>query len=68
MKGWGTDDEGLITCLVHLEDFKKAALIKEYNLEFGRDIFKDIKADTSVPTRRHCATLLSPLHRFGRSP
>jgi len=60
MKGWGTDDEGLITCLVHLEDFKKAALIKEYNLEFGRDIFKDIKADTSGAYEKALCNLVKP--------
>ncbi|CAE7768150.1 Anxa6 [Symbiodinium sp. CCMP2456] len=60
MKGWGTDDEGLITCLVHLEDFKKAALIKEYSLEFGRDIFEDIKADTSGDYEKALCDLIKP--------
>ena len=58
MKGWGTDDEGLITCLVHLEDFKKAALIKEYKLEFGRDVFQDIKSDTSGDYERALCALV----------
>ena len=60
MKGWGTDDEGLITCLVHLEDFKKAALIKEYKAEFGRDIFADIKADTSGAYEKALCDLVKP--------
>ena len=60
MKGWGTDDEGLITCLVHLEDFKKAALIKEYSLEFGRDIFEDIKSDTSGDYEKALCDLIKP--------
>ena len=60
MKGWGTDDEGLITCLVHLEDFKKAALIKEYKTEFGRDIFADIKADTSGAYEKALCNLVKP--------
>ncbi|CAE8599966.1 unnamed protein product [Polarella glacialis] len=47
MKGWGTDDRGLITLLVHLPDFKKAALIKEYKKLFGRSLLDDIKSDTS---------------------
>eukprot|EP00438_Fugacium_kawagutii_P009104 Skav217842 [mRNA] locus=scaffold3024:24359:43523:+ [translate_table: standard] len=60
MKGWGTDDEGLITCLVHLEDFKKEALIKEYKAEFGRDIFADIKSDTSGAYERALCSLIKP--------
>jgi len=60
MKGWGTDDEGLITCLVHLEDFKKEALIKEYKAEFGRDIFADIKSDTSGAYERALCSLVKP--------
>lgn len=60
MKGWGTDDEGLITCLVHLEDFKKEALIKEYKAEFGRDIFADVKSDTSGAYERALCSLVKP--------
>eukprot|EP00931_Biecheleriopsis_adriatica_P005709 TRINITY_DN107194_c0_g1_i1.p1 TRINITY_DN107194_c0_g1~~TRINITY_DN107194_c0_g1_i1.p1 ORF type:complete len:1503 (-),score=410.13 TRINITY_DN107194_c0_g1_i1:97-4557(-) len=61
MKGWGTDDEGLITCLVHLEDFKKAALIREYGIEFnGRDLIADIKADTSGDYKRALCALVKP--------
>ncbi|CAJ1337877.1 unnamed protein product [Effrenium voratum] len=58
MQGWGTDDEGLITCLVHLEDFKKAALIREYKAEFDRDIFEDIKSDTSGDYQRALCSLV----------
>lgn len=60
MKGWGTDDEGLITCLVHLEDFKKAALIKEYKAEFNRDLLADIAADTSGDYKRALQALVKP--------
>ncbi|CAE7596593.1 ANXA6 [Symbiodinium pilosum] len=60
MAGWGTDDEGLITCLVHLEDFKKAALIREYKAEFGRDIFADIEADTSGDYQKALCDLVKP--------
>eukprot|EP00933_Yihiella_yeosuensis_P077968 TRINITY_DN8901_c0_g1_i1.p1 TRINITY_DN8901_c0_g1~~TRINITY_DN8901_c0_g1_i1.p1 ORF type:complete len:1206 (+),score=316.04 TRINITY_DN8901_c0_g1_i1:534-3620(+) len=60
MKGWGTNDEGLITCLVHLEDFKKASLIKTYYKEFNRDLIKDIKADTSGDYERALCALVAP--------
>lgn len=61
IKGFGTDDTGLITCLVHLEDFKKAALIKSYKLEFeGRDLLKDIKSDTSGSYEKALIALVKP--------
>lgn len=61
IRGWGTDDTGLVTCLVHLEDFKKAALIKTYRLEFkGRDLIKDIKSDTSGAYEKALCALVKP--------
>jgi len=60
IKGWGTDDRGLITCLVHLPDFKKAALIKEYQQEFGRDLISDIKGDTSGDYQNALLSLVRP--------
>lgn len=59
--GFGTDDTGLITCLVHLEDFKKAALITTYSREFGgRDLIQDIKNDTSGNYEKALCALVKP--------
>lgn len=60
MAGWGTWDTGLITCLVHLEDFKKTSLIKMYQQEFKRDLLKDIKSDTSGDYQRALCALVKP--------
>merc|ERR1719491_2855069 len=49
IKGWGTAELGLLTCLVHLPEFKKAALLEEYRIEFKRDLIRDIKGDCSRP-------------------
>lgn len=60
LKGWGTDDRGLITLLVHLPDFKKTALIREYAKLFSRDLIDDIKSDTSGSYERALCSLVRP--------
>lgn len=47
IKGWGTDDTGLITLLTNLPEYARTNLIDEYYRLFKRDLFKDIKSDTS---------------------
>jgi len=47
MEGWGTDDTGLITLLVHLSEMERIALIASYRRIFDRDPFDDIKSETS---------------------
>jgi len=60
MKGWGTSDSGLIACLVHLEEFKKAALQTMYYREFDRNLIDDIKSDTSGDYERALCALVQP--------
>jgi len=60
MKGWGTDDRGLITLLVHLPDYKKTDLIREYRKLFDRDLIDDIKADTSGDYEKALISLVRP--------
>jgi len=61
MKGWGTSELGLLTSLVHLPDFKKEALIKQYRTEFsGRDLIKDIKGDCSGNYEKALLALVKP--------
>jgi hypothetical protein len=47
IKGWGTWDLGLITCLVHLPETKRVALRKAYQEIEGKDLYDAIKGDTS---------------------
>lgn len=58
--GWGTDDTGLITCLVHLPEFKRKQLIEEYHDQFGKDLIEDIKGDTSGDYRQALLALINP--------
>eukprot|EP00928_Gymnodinium_smaydae_P021600 TRINITY_DN18451_c1_g3_i1.p1 TRINITY_DN18451_c1_g3~~TRINITY_DN18451_c1_g3_i1.p1 ORF type:complete len:1466 (+),score=323.52 TRINITY_DN18451_c1_g3_i1:52-4449(+) len=60
IKGWGTDDSGLICCLVHLEEFKREALAKEYTKLFGRELWKDVKNDTSGSYQKALLSLIKP--------
>jgi len=61
MAGWGTSNSGLITCLVHLPDFKKASLITTYAKEFkGRNLLEDIKSETSGDFERALLSLVQP--------
>lgn len=60
IKGWGTDDTGLITLLVHLPDFKKDALRQKYQKLFDRDLIKDIKGDTSGDYQKALCALVKP--------
>jgi len=47
IEGWGTDDTGLITCLVHLSERQRKELVETYTALFDRDIYEDIEGDTS---------------------
>merc|ERR1719163_1275624 len=50
--------------LVHLPDFKKEALIKQYRQEFsGRDLIKDIKSDCSGNYEKALLALVQPAPR-----
>eukprot|EP00927_Polykrikos_kofoidii_P015956 TRINITY_DN17159_c0_g1_i1.p1 TRINITY_DN17159_c0_g1~~TRINITY_DN17159_c0_g1_i1.p1 ORF type:complete len:1349 (+),score=270.59 TRINITY_DN17159_c0_g1_i1:35-4081(+) len=60
IEGFGTDERGLITLLVHLPDFKKDALRKTYQLQFGRDLMKDIMSDCSGHFEKALLSLLKP--------
>jgi len=45
--GFGTDDTGLVTCLVHLSERRKKDLVDKYmDVKNGGDIFAHIKGDT----------------------
>jgi hypothetical protein len=64
IKGWGTDETGLLTCLVHLSERKKVDLIKEYmNVPFGGDIFAAIKGDCSGDFENVLISMLEPAPR-----
>jgi len=60
IEGWGTDDTGLITCLVHLPEFKRKQLIEEYKDQFGRDLIEDVEGDTSGDYRQALLALVNP--------
>jgi len=47
MKGWGTDEWGLISMLVHRSPAEREQLRKEYAKQFERDLVADIRSDCS---------------------
>mmetsp|Transcript_39770 Transcript_39770/g.52432 ORF Transcript_39770/g.52432 Transcript_39770/m.52432 type:complete len:478 (+) Transcript_39770:163-1596(+) len=47
MKGWGTDEAGLIMLLVHRSSYERDCIRKEYANLFQRDLIGDIRADCS---------------------
>jgi len=61
MAGWGTDDTGLITCLVHLSERKRADLITAFaEIDGGGDVIKWIKGDTSGCYERALCAMVMP--------
>jgi len=60
MKGFGTCDTGLITLLVHMPDFKKAALMYRYQMKFNRSLIDDIKSDSSEDYEKTLLALVRP--------
>jgi len=60
IKGFGTDDTGLITLLTHLPEYKRASLRTIYKREFGRDLIQDIKGDTSGDYKRALLSCVEP--------
>jgi hypothetical protein len=61
IKGWGTAETGLLTCLVHLSERKKKDLIEAYmGVPFGGDIFEAIKGDCSGDFEHVLISFLEP--------
>jgi len=60
IQGFGTDDTGLITLVVHLPEYKRMALIKRYHEIFKRDVLKDIANDTSGDYKRALLACVKP--------
>ena len=60
VKGWGTDDSGLIACLSGLDDYKRAELVQVYQDLFECDLVEDIKNDTSGDYQRALLALFRP--------
>lgn len=63
MEGFGTNETGLITLLVHLPDFKKEALIKMYKEIHDRDLLDDIASETSGNFKDALLALVKPAPR-----
>lgn len=47
MKGFGTDETTLIRILAHLDPLQVAAVRYTYERQIGRDLYKDVKSETS---------------------
>ena len=47
MKGFGTDEESLIRVLSKLDPLQMAAVRSTYTTHIGRDLYKDVKSETS---------------------
>jgi len=47
LEGWGTDNTGLITCLVHLSEQQRRRLLEAYASRHRRDLAQFVKSDTS---------------------
>lgn len=61
MVGWGTDDTGLITLLVHLSERQRRDLVSKYcDIKNGGDLYKAIEADTSGDYKRALLALVKP--------
>mmetsp|Transcript_16540 Transcript_16540/g.30594 ORF Transcript_16540/g.30594 Transcript_16540/m.30594 type:complete len:1387 (+) Transcript_16540:94-4254(+) len=59
--GFGTDDTGLITCLVHLSERRKIDLFEAYkDIPNGGNLFDHIKGDTSGDYEKALLALVKP--------
>jgi annexin A7/11 len=47
MKGFGTDEKALIAVLARLDPLQMAAVRDTYSRHLGRDLYKDVKSETS---------------------
>jgi hypothetical protein len=69
IEGWGTDNTGLITCLVHLNDRQRRELRETYRKVFeGRDLIEDIKGEWINGDFKEalCALVLPPPHTYAK--
>lgn len=47
MKGFGTDEKALVQTLARLDPYQMAAVRTTYSQHIGRDLYKDVKSETS---------------------
>jgi len=61
INGWGTDDTGLITLLVHLSERKRRDLVDKYKeIKAGGDLYDKIRGDTSGNYQKALLALVKP--------
>lgn len=64
MKGFGTDEEGLINIICRRNNEQRQAIQMQYKTNFGKDLIEDIKSETSGNFETLLVSLCHPIVDF----
>jgi len=64
MKGFGTDEKGLIAVLCHRTASQREAIVRAYKSGFGKDLESKIKSETSGDFERLLVALCKPMPEY----
>jgi Annexin len=64
MKGFGTDEDGLINVLCRRTNAQRQAIAKCFKTSYGKDLIDDVKSETSGNFEKLLVALLTPLDVF----
>lgn len=64
MKGFGTDEDAIISVLCRRSNAQRMEIAKAYKTAYGKDLLSDIKKETSNNFQRLLLALLTPMIHF----
>lgn len=64
MKGFGTDEDAIISILCRRPSAQRMEIVKAYKTAYGKDLFTDIKKETSNNFQRLLLALLTPMIHY----
>jgi annexin A7/11 len=60
MKGFGTDEDGLINILCRRPSYQRVEIVRAYKTAYGKDLFEDIRSESSGNFQSVLIALLMP--------
>lgn len=64
MKGFGTDDKGLINVICYRTNEQRQKIAQEFKTCFGKDLIQDVKSETSGNFEKVLVALLTPITEY----